>query len=300
MDRIDLFRIFCRVVECGNFTKAADSLEMPRSSVSTAVQQLEERLGARLLNRTTRSVSTTDDGFAFYDRCQRLILEVEEAETLFRQDAANPSGRLRIDVPGRIGRLILAPALPEFLQRHPQIQVDLGLADRAVNLIEDRVDCVLRVGPLPDSGMIARKIGDLQIVNVASPSYLRAHGTPQNLMDLQTHLAVSYASPSTGRVEDWEWQQNGKTSCMTLPSRVTVNSAEALIACCLSGLGIIQVPAYDVSEQIRDGSLIPILPDHRPEPMPMHLLFPHRQHLSRRLQVFMDWVMPLMRRHTEV
>ena len=189
MDRIDLFRIFTRVVECSNFTRAADTLGMPRSSVSAAVQELERRVGARLLHRTTRKVAPTQDGAAFYERCQSVIAEVESAENLFRHTAAQPSGRLRVDVPGRIGRLIIAPALPAFLDLYPQIDIDLGVTDRAVNLVEDSVDCVVRVGPLTDSGLIARPIGKLHLINVASPAYLERYGTPSlpgELADLVT------------------------------------------------------------------------------------------------------------------
>ncbi|KGS99748.1 bacterial regulatory helix-turn-helix, lysR family protein [Burkholderia pseudomallei] len=156
MDRIDLFRVFARVVECANFTRAADTLGMPRSSVSAAIRELEGRVGARLLHRTTRKVTPTQDGAALYERCLRLIADVEETENLFRHSIVGPSGTLRVDMPGRIGRLIVAPALPEFLERYPQISVELGVTDRAVNLIEERVDCVLRVGTLSDSGLVAR------------------------------------------------------------------------------------------------------------------------------------------------
>lgn len=209
MDRIDLFRIFTRVVECSSFTRAAATLGLPRSSVSAAVIELEDRVGARLLHRTTRQVSVTQDGTAFYERCLGLIADVEETEGLFRHTASKPSGRLKIDVPGRIGRLIIIPALPDFLEQYPEITVELGVTDRAVNLIEDSVDCVLRVGPLSDSGLIARSIGQLPLVNVASPLYLERHGTPQTPDELEGHWAVNYASPSTGRVEDWEWLENG-------------------------------------------------------------------------------------------
>lgn len=296
MDRIDLFRIFSRVVECASFTRAADTLGIPRSSVSAAVQELEGRVGARLLHRTTRKVSPTQDGAAFYARCQQVIADVKDTENLFRQTAAQPSGRLRIDVPGRIGRLIIAPALPEFLDRYPQIDIDLGVTDRAVNLVEDSVDCVLRVGPLSDSGLIARPIGKLPLINVASPAYLKRNGTPQSPDDLGDHWAVNYASPSSGRVEDWEWIEDGALRTLPLRGRVTVNSAEAYIACCLSGLGLIQIPAYDVRLHVEAGQLVEIMPRYRAESMPMTLLYPHRQHLSRRLQVFADWLEELLRR----
>lgn len=296
MDRIDLFRIFARVVECASFTRAADTLGLPRSSVSTAVQELERRVGARLLHRTTRRVSPTQDGAAFYDRCQRVVSDVEETENLFRQNAAQPSGRLRVDVPGRIGRLIVAPALPGFLDRYPQIDIDLGVSDRAVNLVEDGVDCVLRVGPLSDSGLIARPIGRLALINAASPGYLARHGTPAAPDDLGDHWAVNYASPSNGRVEEWEWLENGALRTLPLRGRVTVNSAEASIACCLAGLGLIQIPAYDIRAHLEAGELVEVMPHHRAEPMPMTLLYPHRQHLSRRLQVFADWLESLLKR----
>ncbi|MBN9550629.1 MAG: LysR family transcriptional regulator [Alphaproteobacteria bacterium] len=297
MDRIDLFRIFTRVVECANFTRAADTLGVPRSSVSAAVQELEGRVGARLLHRTTRKVSPTRDGIAFYERCQRVIADVEETENLFRQTAAQPSGRLRIDVPGRIGRLIVAPALPDFLDRFPEIDIDLGVTDRAVDLVEDGVDCVLRVGPLSDSGLIARPIGKLPLINVASPAYLARHGTPRTPDDLGGHRAVNYASPSSGRIEDWEWVEDGVLRSVPVRGRVTVNSAEAYIACCLAGLGLIQIPAYDVKRHLEARELVEVMPNHRAEPMPMTLLYPHRRHLSRRLQVFAHWLEALLERN---
>lgn len=295
MDRIDQFRIFSRVVECSSFTRAANMLGVPRSSVSAAVQELEDRVGARLLHRTTRKVTPSQDGLALYERCQRVIADVEDTENLFRQASAQPSGKLRIDVPGRIGRLIIAPALPDFLTLYPQIDIDLGVTDRAVDLVEDGVDCVLRVGPLNDSGLIARPIGKLPLINVASPAYLAHHGMPNTPDELDRHWAVKYASPSTGRVEEWEWIEHGTPRTKALRGRVTVNGAEAYIACCLAGLGLIQIPAYDVRDHLENGELIEVMPDHRAEPMPMSLLYSHRQHLSRRLQVFAEWTEALLR-----
>lgn len=296
MDRIDLFRTFVRVVECASFTRAADTLGLPRSSVSAAIAELESRVGARLLNRTTRKVSATPDGTAFHERCLQIIADVEETENLFLNRQAQPVGKLRIDVPGRIGRLILAPALPEFLDLYPGVQIDLGATDRAIDLIGDGVDCVLRVGALADSGLIARMIGDLPLINVASPGYLARHGTPQGPADLPAHLAVNYASPTTGRVEPWEWVENGQSHQIEIPGRVTANSAEASIACCLAGLGLLQIPAYDVRGHLDAGELVEVLPGYRAAPLPMTLLYPHRQHLSRRLRVFTDWLEALLKR----
>jgi LysR family transcriptional regulator, regulator for bpeEF and oprC len=295
LDRIDLFRTFIRVVECASFTRAANTLGLPRSSVSAAVIDLEARVGARLLHRSTRKVSPTQDGAVFYERCLRLIADVEETEGLFRRASIGPSGRLRIDVPGRIGRLIIAPALPDFLALYPQLDIELRVTDRAVNLVEESVDCSLRVGPLSDSGLIARKIRDVLLINVASPGYLAHHGKPEQPADLGMHLAVNYASPSTGRIEDWEWIEDGEVRALPLRGRVTVNSAEAYIACCLAGLGLIQIPAFDVKRHLNAGELIEVMPSHRAEPMPMTLLYPHRQHLSHRLHVFVEWLEQLLK-----
>jgi DNA-binding transcriptional LysR family regulator len=296
VDRIDLFRIFTRVVECANYTRAADTLGLPRSSVSAAVIELEKRVGTRLLHRTTRKVSPTQDGAVFYERCLRVIVDVEETERLFDQADTDPAGKLKIDVPGRIGRLIIAPALPDFLARHPRIDIELGVTDRVVDLVEESTDCVLRVGALSDSGLIARAIGNLPLINVASPAYLEAHGTPQAPADLAGHLAVNYASPSTGRVEDWEWVEHGEIRRLAMRGRVTVNHAESYIACCLAGLGLIQIPAYDVKAHLAAGELVEVLPGHRAAPMPVNLLYPHRRHVSRRLRAFADWLEPLLKR----
>ncbi|MDE8653450.1 LysR family transcriptional regulator [Novosphingobium album (ex Liu et al. 2023)] len=296
MDRIDLYRIFVRVAECASFTRAADLLGMPRSSVSAAIQELEGRLGARLLHRTTRSVTLTQDGRLFHERCLRLVAEVEEAEDLFRQTHAGPQGKLSIDVPGRLGRLVIAPALPAFLDRYPGIEIRLGMTDRAIDLIGDSVDCVLRVGVQPDSGMIARPVGSLRFINVASPAYLARHGTPRSPRDLAAHQAVHFASASTGRVEAWEWVEQGEVHAIELAGRVTVNSAEAQIACCLAGLGLIQIPAFDVKAHLRAGELVEVMPDHPAEPMPMALLYPHRQFMTRRLRILVDWLADLMAR----
>jgi len=295
VDRIDLFRVFARVVECANFTRAADTLGLPRSSVSAAIQELEGRIGARLLHRTTRKVSPTQDGAALYERCLRLIADVEETENLFRQTSVGPGGVLRIDVPGRMGRLIIAPALPGFLVSYPKIDITLSLTDRTIDLIEERVDCVLRVGKPHESGMIARPMGDLPLINVASPLYLSQYGTPCTPGDMTTQQVVHYASPTSGRIAPWEWLDGETVRTLTTQGRVTVNSAEAYIACCLAGLGLIQIPAYDVQQHLRAGELIEVMPEYRAAPMPMNLLYPHRQHLSRRVQVFADWLDALLK-----
>lgn len=296
MDRIDLFRTFVRVVEAASFTRAANELGLPRSTVSAAVAELERNVGTRLLHRTTRKVSPTQDGAAFHERCVQVIADFEEVEGLFRQSGSRVEGKLRIDVPARIGRLVIAPALPDFLDRYPGIEIMLGSTDRAVDLIEDGVDCALRVGTLGDSRLIARPIAKLALINVASAAYLERFGTPSHPQDLDQHWAVKYASPASGRVEPWEWIENGELRTKMLRGRVVVNSAESYIACCKAGLGLIQVPRFDVRDQVKSGELIEVMPDFRAQPMPMNLLYPHRKHLSRRHQLFADWLGQLLKR----
>ena len=294
MDRIELYRVFVRVVDCAGFTRAADQLNLPRSTVSEAVRTLEQRLGTRLLHRTTRQVTATQDGLLFHARCQQLIADVDEAEQLFRQSPQALSGRIKVDVPGRIGRLVVAPALPAFLQAYPQIDIELGMTDRSIDLVEGGVDCALRVGPLQDSRLVARSMGQLPLINVASPAYVERHGLPTHPSQLGTHWGVLYASPGNGRVEAWEWRENGVLRSQPLAGRVTVNSAEAYIACCIAGLGMIQIPAYDVRAELAAGSLLEVMPSYRAEPMPMHLLFPHRRHPSQRLRVFVEWLQQVL------
>jgi len=294
MDRIQLFRIFACVVDCSSFTRTADVLGIPRSTVSTAIQDLEARVGARLLHRTTRRVSPTQEGLAFYERCRRILEDVEDAETLFRHSAKDLIGRIRVDVPSRIGRLIIAPALPGFLLRYPRLHVELGATDRSVKLIEEHVDCVLRVGLLDHSNLVARQLGELRLINVASPAYLESRGVPQHPSDLADHQAVHFVSPTTGRVEEWEWVENGDVRTCQVPGRVTANNAEVYIACCLAGLGLIQIPAYDVAGHIASGELVEVMPEHCAAPMPVAILYPYRQHLSQRLKVFIDWLSVLM------
>ena len=283
MDRIDLFRVYARVVECANFTRAADTLGLPRSTVSAAIQELEGRVGARL-NRTTRQVAPTR-GRGLHARCLRLIEDMEEAENLFRQAR---SGRAACCACRPGGAADRRAGAARVLDAYPQIDITLGVTDRTVNLIEEGVDCALRVGELPDSGLVARTMGKLPLINVASPAYLARQGVPRTPADLDAHACVHYASPSTGRVAPWEWLEGQVARIRTLPGRVTVNNAEAYIASCLAGL--IQIPAYDVRQHLASGELVAVMPDHLPAPMPMTLLYPQRRLPSRRVQVFADWL----------
>lgn len=295
MDTIELFRIFIRVAENGSFIRTAETLNRPASTISAAIRELESRLGTRLLHRTTRSVSLTSDGSALYARCLVVVQDVEETENLFRQESGQVKGRVKVDVPGRVGSRIVIPALPDFFARHPSIQVDLGITDRSVNLPEEGVDCAVRVGALNDSGMVARRVGELKLINVASEGYISSFGSPVSPERLAGHIAVGYVSPTSGRQARWEWVLEGEIFSADVSSHLTVNSAEAYIAACVSGMGMIQIPEYDVREWLDAGILCEVMPAWLAQPLPVSILYPSRRHLSRPLQLFIAWLEPLLR-----
>lgn len=291
MDRFDQYRVFAQVAEMGSFIKAAHALELPRASVSAAIQQLETQMGARLLHRTTRQVRLTADGEQLLARIRPLLAEVESIDQLFQLSERQISGRLNIDVPSRIGRRLIAPALPGLLRRHPRLQLALGSTDRAIDLIQEGVDCAVRIGMLRDSSLVVRPLGHVALINCASPAYLQEHGEPRLPKDLvDGHWAVGYASPSTGRELPWEYiGPDGQEHTMALSSRVIANNAENYIACCLAGLGLIQIPRFDVQHLLDAGTLVEVMPDYRAASMPVSLLYPHRRQRSRRLAVFLEW-----------
>lgn len=294
MDSIDLFRIFLRVAENGSFVRAAESLNRPASTVSAAVQKLESRLGTRLFHRTTRNVSLTIDGNAFYSRCQAAVQCIEETENLFRHDSHKVTGTIRVDVPGRVGSHIIVPALPLFFKLHPAIKIELGVTDRNVNLAEEGIDCAVRVGQLENSGMVAKCLGYLSIINVASADYIAEYGWPGNPEELSKHYSVGYASPTSGRKEHFEWVHQREVERTVVNSILTVNSAEASIAACIAGMGILQIPAYDVCDQLAAGVLCELMSEFRPRAVPVHILYPHRRHPSRPVRLFTDWLTPLL------
>lgn len=300
MDRIQAMQVFVRVADNGSFSRAAESLHLPRATVSTLVSQLETHLGVRLLHRTTRTVNLTIDGALYYEHCVRLLADLEEMEARFQQTATRPKGRLKVDVPGRLARLVLIPALAEFLQQHPELELEMGVTDRPIDLIQEGVDCVVRVGDLQDSRLVARRVGMLPQRNFASPDYLARYGIPETLEDLQRHYAVNYASPLTGKVYDWEYLEDGTLKTLPMAARVTVNNAEAYMACAIAGLGLVQAPDYDTADAVRAGQLVEVLPRWQPPSMPVAVLYPHRRHLSSRVRAFTDWVAYLLARNPGV
>lgn len=293
MDRFQAMQVFNRVVEANSFTQAADSLGMPRATVTTTIQNLERLLGVRLLNRTTRRISLTPDGAAYYERCVSILADVEEAEASFQDVARGPKGRLRIDVPPVIGRLILVPMLCEFHTRYPDIELAIGMGDRPVDMVREAVDCVIRVGELQDSTMVARRIGTFQGLTCAAPRYIEAHGEPKTLEELQQHKAVHYFSSRNGRVLDWDFVIDGVSVPVKTAGAVAVNDGDAYLACGLQGFGIIQPPSFMAYEHLESGALREILPQWKPAPLPISVVYLHNRHLSPKVRAFVDWVTDL-------
>ncbi len=294
LDRLECMRLFARIVELGSFTAAADDLSLPRATVTHAIKRLETRLGTQLLQRTTRRVSTTRDGEAYYGHCLRLLAELDAVEGDFRDAALQPRGRLRVDLPPPLARLLLAPALPAFLARYPQIELDIGSRERFIDLLREGVDCVLRLGELGDSGMVGRRVAMLAQASVASADYVRRHGLPGSLAALREgHQAVNWASPTSGHVEPLEFMVGRKRQVVNLPGRVTVSGIEAYHGCCEAGLGIAQIPRFRVAAALASGQLREILPAHPPPPLPMSVLYLPQRHMPARLRVFIDWLAEL-------
>lgn len=290
MDRLETMQMFVRVAEMGSFTRAAESLGRTKAGVSLSVQQLEAGLGVRLLHRTTRKVQLTQDGTLYYERCKDLLADFEEAESMFQQKPADAAGRIRVDMPTGVARNIVVPALPEFLNAYPKIEVELSCTDRKVDVIREGFDCVIRVGSVADSGLILRSLGAFTIVNCVSPAYLAKRGKPKTLEDLAKHSMIHYVPTLGSRPDGFEYPDGKGYRCQAVGGRVFVNNADAYLAACLAGFGIIQVPLVGVKQHLAEGSLVEVLPKHRAEPMPVSLIYPHRRHLARRVQLFMDWV----------
>lgn len=293
MDRFQAMKVYMAVVDARSFSRAADILGLPRATVTTTIQGLESLLRVRLLNRTTRSVSLTPDGAAYYERCARLIGELEEMEASFRDVAQRPQGRLRIDVPTIIGRMILIPKLCEFRQRYPDIELVIGMSDRPVDLVQEAVDCVIRGGELTDSTLVARRIGSISFVTCGAPSYLAHCGTPESLEELQSHQAIHFFSARTGRNIDWDYVIDGVTRNIKVPGSVAVNDAEAYLSLALQGFGLVQAPRFMALPHLETGALVEVLGQWRPANLPIAVLYPQNRHLSPKVRAFSDWAAEL-------
>ena len=288
-------RVFATVAELASFSRAAEQLGLAKGRVSTAVQQLESQVGTRLLQRTTRRVRLTPDGERFLERCKELLTEAEQLEAMFRPASTGLTGRLRIDLPTRIARDLVLPRLPEFLAAHPLLEIGISTTDRLVDLVHEGFDCVLRVGALADSELVARPLGVLPMRNVASPAYLRAHGTPRTLDDLDGHRVVHYMPSLHPQGAAWEYvDADGQRRTRPMRAQVTVNGTDAYQAAALAGLGLIQAPALGTDALVASGALVDVLPAYRAPAMPVSLMLPNRRQLAPRVQAVMAWLATLI------
>ena len=296
MDRFNAMRVFTRIVELGGFAKAADSLQLPRASVTILIKQLEAHLGVQLLQRTTRHVSPTLDGAAYYQRCVQLLTDLEETEAVFSTQRQNPRGTLSIDMPSGIGSLIVIPALPTFTALYPQIELEIGLNDRPVDLIREGVDCVLRGGPALDESLVARPLAMMEQLTLASPAYLARMGTPLCLEQLAGHQMVEYVSSASGKRFGLEFLLGSELRPINLKKVVAVNSSTGYFAACEAGYGLIQAPRYHALRQLAEGTLVQVLADVAVPKMALTALYPPHRQLSQRVRVFVDWLVQLCAR----
>lgn len=294
MNRYDAMRLFVRAAETANFTQAADSLGVPKASVSNAVKQLETMLGVRLFTRTTRRVELTQEGRLCLDRCKDILADVDDLESLFSSDATAVGGRLRVDMPHSLACAFVIPNLPDLLERHPGLELELSTTDRRVDLLREGFDCVVRVGTVSESSLIARPLGEMPQINCASARYLERHGEPRTLEDLRHHRMVRYAPAPGARDPGWQYHDGERYVHQPMAGVLTVNGVDAYQAACLAGLGMIQAPAYGMQAELDSGALKEVMPAYRAAPLPVTLLYADRRHAPLRLRVFMQWLAGLV------
>ncbi|WP_458759670.1 LysR family transcriptional regulator [Afipia sp. TerB] len=291
MDRIDAMNVFVAVADQQGFAPAARRLGLSTSAVTRMVAALEDKVGARLLQRTTRSVTLTDVGTRYLERARRILADIEEAEASTRAERTEPSGRLVISAPLVFGRLHVRPLVTAYLDRYPDVSAELRLSDRMLNLVEDGVDIAVRVGELADSTLVARHIGDMRRLAVASPDYLKRRGVPQTPLDLAGHDLIQFTSTSS--LSDWRFVDHGKDVRVPRASRFATNSADAAIQHAEQGGGVALVLAYQAADAIAHNRLAILLADYEPPPSPIHLVYPTSRLLSAKVRAFVDTVVEL-------
>lgn len=292
MDHLQAIRVFCKVVEAGNFSRAADLLAMPKSTVTKLVQELEAHLQLKLLHRTTRRITVTMEGAAYYERTIKLLHELDDIESSITDEQQTPRGRLRIDMASAIANFILLPALPQFMQQYPQVQLEVGVSDSNIDLLSDNVDCVIRGGDLTDTSLVAKRIADLHFITCAAPDYLAQHGEPQTPNELeQLHRIIYYRSRSTNRIMPIRLTDASQSVEIQHPAAIlSVNDSTAQLTATLSGLGVSQLPLFMAQPYLDEGRLKQVLTHWQRQPFPLYLLYPPNRHLSGRLQAFISWV----------
>lgn len=296
MDQLHAMRVFTRVVEMSSFSRAADALNIPHATTSTIIKHLEAHLHVQLLQRTTRRLNVTPEGAEYYAHCLRVLADIDQTENALANNGKGPRGTLRLDMPVSIGRMLVMPRLWEFQERYPDIELVVGFNDKPVDLMQDGVDCAIRLGPLEDSGLVARRLAQLTIVTAAAPAYLSRAGSPQTLEALSQHRAVHYFSSLSGRVRDMHFALDGKTVDIKTRPAIAVNDADAYLMAGLKGAGLIQTFEFMVQPHLHSGALVEILPQHRPPAVPLSVVYPRNRHLPQKVQVFVEWAVTLFKR----
>ncbi|MDR0241693.1 MAG: LysR family transcriptional regulator [Burkholderia sp.] len=290
MDTLLSMRVFTRIVETGSFTRASDTSGLTTPRVSALLSALEQHLGCRLLNRTTRRISLTEDGQAYYERSVAVLREIDDMEASVSQARNMPRGRLRVNLPPAMAKQVVVPALPAFLDAHPGIMIELGVTDRQIDLVGEGLDCVVRIGALDDSGMIAKRIGSLTTCTCASPAYFARFGEPETVDDLAQHVAVSHISADTGRPRAWDYVVDGKPRILQMCGTVAVNDADNYIECGIAGIGLIKTSLYLVEPYLKSGRLREVLTGFNAPARPISVLYPPNRHPPVKLKVFVDWL----------
>jgi LysR family transcriptional regulator for bpeEF and oprC len=289
MDRLQAMRVFVRVAELGSFARAAVLLELSRARVSEAVAALERSLGARLLHRTTRRLSLTDDGRAYHERAVRILADVDEAEALVVRSRGALSGRLRVDIPMALTRLFVVPALPRLLQSHPEFALEIRLENRPIDLLEEGVDCAISYGAPANVDLVARRVGSTHLVTCAAPAYLAKRALPRTPDELVRHECIGFLSLSTGRPSEWQFEAEGAKRSYRPVSRVAFNSMEACADAAEAGLGITQVLSSLAHRSMAAGRLVPLLLDWAAEGPGIYLVYPPSRQQSGRMRAFAEF-----------
>ncbi|MDM9627447.1 LysR substrate-binding domain-containing protein [Rhizobium sp. S152] len=295
MDQFSAMRAFIRVVETGNFTRAADTLSMPKATVTNLIQGLEAHLHTKLLNRTTRRVMVTTDGALYYERAAQIVSEIDELDGSLSNSQGLPSGRLRVEMAGAFADWIVVPALCEFYQKYPDIRIDLGVGDRTVDYLAENVDCALRGGTPADQSLIARRVSEVEMITCAAPLYIEKFGIPTRPEELENdHYSVSYFRAQTNRTLPFEFNKDNEKIEINARYIVSVNDSRTFVTAALNGLGIAQLPRFMVTDALAKGDLVQLLPEWNRDPLPLYIVYPPNRHLSNKVRVFVDWLVKLL------
>ena len=290
MELLQSMQLFARLAELGSFTKVANAMQLGRPHVTRSIQALEASLGVRLFQRTTRQVRLTAEGERFYERVKDILGHVAEATAMFGHPGAALQGRLRVDIATALAQPALIESLRAFNHRYPEIELVLGVTDRTVDLVAEGVDCVLRIGELSSSSLVARRIGMATLVTCAAPSYIREFGEPKTLAELVDHRGVNFLSGQNKRPLPWQFTEDGSDRSHLSRHGILVDESNAYIQCGVAGFGILQAPGIALDRHLANGSLVEVLGSHRPRPRPVSVLYPSRTHLAPQVHAFAEWV----------